>query len=127
MTTGIEKDYQTGDVICNEGDEGDYIYILKKGKLGVYKDENLVSEYEKPGTILGEMSIILGEERTATIKALYPSTVSVIRITLMDMVRNFPAFTVKILQVLASRLKDTTDVLTHNLVDHNIEDEDVQR
>ena len=127
MTTGIEKDYQTGDVICNEGDEGDYIYILKKGKLGVYKDDNLVSEYEKPGTILGEMSIILGEERTATIKALSPSTVSVIRITLMDMVRNFPAFTVKILQVLASRLKDTTDVLTHNLVDHNIEDEDVQR
>ena len=127
MTTGIEKDYQTGEVICNEGDEGDYIYILKKGKLGVYKDDNLVSEYEKPGTILGEMSIILGEERTATIKALSPSTVSVIRITLMDMVRNFPAFTVKILQVLASRLKDTTDVLTHNLVDHNIEDEDVQR
>ena len=125
MTTGIEKDYQTGDVICNEGDEGDYIYIVKKGKLGVYKDENLVSEYEKPGTILGEMSIILGEERTATIKALSPSTVSVIRITLMDMVRNFPAFTVKILQVLASRLKDTTDVLTHNLVDHNIEDEDI--
>ena len=127
MTTGIEKDYQTGEVICNEGDEGDYIYILKKGKLGVYKDDNLVSEYEKPGTILGEMSIILGEERTATIKALSPSTVSVIRITLMDMVRNFPAFTVKILQVLANRLKDTTDVLTHKLVDHNIEDEDVQR
>ena len=126
MTTGIEKDFQEGEVICNEGDDGDYIYILKKGKLGVYKDENLVSEYEKPGTILGEMSIILGEERTATIKALSPSTVSVIRITLRDLVRNFPAFTVKILEVLASRLKDTTDVLTDTLVEHNIEDEDVQ-
>ncbi|MCH7618866.1 MAG: cyclic nucleotide-binding domain-containing protein [Candidatus Marinimicrobia bacterium] len=126
MTTGIEKDFHEGEVICNEGDAGDYIYILKKGKLGVYKDDNLVSEYEKPGTILGEMSIILGEERTATIKALSPSTVSVIRITLRDLVRNFPAFTVKILEVLASRLKDTTDVLTDTLVEHNIEDEDIQ-
>ena len=126
MTTGIEKDFQEGEVICNEWDAGDYIYLLKKGKLGVYKEENLVSEYEKPGTILGEMSIILGEERTATIKALSPSTVSVIRITLRDLVRNFPAFTVKILEVLANRLKDTTDVLTDTLVEHNIEDEDVQ-
>ena len=126
MTTGIEKDYQKGDVICHEGDEGDYIYILKRGKLGVFKDENLVSEYEKPGTILGEMSIILGEERSATIKALSPSTVSVIRISVMDLVRNFPVFTVKILEVLANRLKDTTDILTHSLVEHNIEDEDVE-
>ena len=126
MTTGIEKDYETGDVICHEGDAGDYIYILKRGKLGIYKDENLVSEYEKPGTILGEMSIILGEERTATIKALSPSTVSVIRVTLRDLVRNFPAFTVKILEVLANRLKDTTDVLKDTLMEHNIEDEDIQ-
>jgi len=124
MTTGIEKDYQIGEIICHEGEAGDYIYILKKGKLGIYKEENLVSEYEKPGTILGEMSIILGEEITATIKALTPSTVSDIRITLMDMVRNFPAFRVKILQVLANRLKDTTDVFTDSLVEHNIEDED---
>ena len=125
MTTGVEKDFQEGDIICHEGDAGDYIYILKKGKLGVYKDKNLVSEYEKPGTILGEISIILGEERTATIKALSPSTVSVIRITVMDLVRNFPAFTVKILEALANRLKDTTDVLTHSLVEHNIEDEEL--
>ena len=126
MTTGVEKDFQEGDIICHEGDAGDYIYILKKGKLGVYKDKNLVSEYEKPGTILGEISIILGEERTATIKALSPSTVSVIRISVMDLVRNFPVFTVKILEVLANRLKDTTDILTHSLVEHNIEDEDVE-
>ena len=123
MTTGIEKDFHEGEVICNEGDAGDYIYILKKGKLGVYKDDNLVSEYEKPGTILGEMSIILGEKRSASIKALEKSTVSVIRLSVVDMVRNFPSFTVKILTVLAERLKETTTELTDSLIDHNVDEE----
>lgn len=122
MTTGIEKDFLAGDTICRQGDSGEYIYILKKGSLGVYKNDNLVSQYNVPGTILGEMSIILGEDRTATIKAITASTVSVIRISLIDMVTNFPAFTVKILQTLAERLKDTTDELTSAIVDHQPED-----
>ena len=123
MTTGIEKDYEKGDIICNQGDTGQYIYILQKGKLGVYKDDQLVSEYTKPGTILGEMSIILGDERSASIKAMEESKVSVIRLSVTDMVRNFPSFTVKILTVLAERLKATTSELSHSLVDHNVEDD----
>ena len=123
MTTGIEKDFQLGETVCRQGDSGEYIYILKKGSLGVYKDDNLVSQYTTPGTILGEMSIILGEARTATIKAMAPSTVSVIRISLIDMVRNFPSFTVKILQVLAERLKDTTEELSSSMVEHQLEDD----
>ena len=123
MTTGIERDFQAGESICREGDSGEYIYILKKGSLGVFKDDKLVSQYTTPGTILGEMSIILGETRTATIKAITPSTVSVIRISLVDMVSNFPSFTVKILQVLAERLKDTTEELSSSIVEHQLEDD----
>ena len=123
MTTGIEKDFQAGDTICRQGDSGEYIYILKKGSLGIYKDENLVSQYRLPGTILGEISIILGETRTASIKALTASTVSVIRISLIDMVRNFPSFTVKMLKTLAERLKDTTEELSLSMVDHQLEDD----
>lgn len=123
MTTGIEKDYNKGDVICREGDTGQYIYILQNGKLGIYKDDKLLSEYSKPGTILGEMSIILGDKRSASIKAFEKSTVSVIRLSVVDMVRNFPSFTVKILTVLAERLKDTTVELSSSLIDHNIDEE----
>jgi len=123
MTTGIEKDFQAGDIVCREGDSGEYIYILKKGSLGVYKNDNLVSQYEIPGTILGEISIILGESRTASIKALTPSTVSVIRLSLKDLVRNFPSFTVRILKTLAERLKDTTEELSLIMVDDQMEDD----
>ena len=123
MTTGIEKDYNKGDIICHQGDAGQYIYILQNGKLGIIKDGQLVLEYTKPGTILGEMSIILGDERSASIKALEKSTVSVIRLSVIDMVRNFPSFTVKILTVLAERLKETTVELTTSLIEHNIDEE----
>lgn len=123
MTTGIEKDYEKNDIICHEGDDGQYIYILQSGKLGIFKNDQLVSEYTKPGTILGEMSIILGEERSASIKALEKSTVSIIRLSVIDMVRNFPSFTVKILTVLAERLKETTTELSDSLIDHNVDEE----
>lgn len=123
MTTDIEKDYKKGDVICHQGDTGQNIYILQKGKLGIYKDDQLVSEYTKPGTILGEMSIILGDKRSASIKAMEDSKVSVIRLSIIDMVRNFPSFTVKILTVLAERLKETTSELSHSLIDHNLDDD----
>ena len=123
MTTGIEKDYNKGNVICREGDTGQYIYILQNGKLGIHKDDKLLSEYSKPSTILGEMSIILGDKRSASIKALEKSTVSVLRLSVVDMVRNFPSFTVKILTVLAERLKDTTVELSSSLIDHNIDEE----
>lgn len=123
MTTGIEKEYDKNDIICHQGDDGQYIYILQSGKLGVFKNNKLVSEYTKPGTILGEMSIILGDERSASIKALEKSKVSVIRLSVSDMVRNFPSFTVKILTILAERLKDTTSELSSSLVDHHVDEE----
>ena len=123
MTTGIEKDFQAGDTICQEGDSGEYIYILKRGSLGIYKKDNLVSQYDVPGTVLGEISIILGDTRSASIKALKASTVSVIRLSLADLVRNFPSFTVKILKTLAERLKDTTEELSLFMVDDQMEDD----
>ena len=123
MTTGIEKDYQAGDSVCRQGDSGEYIYILKKGSLGIYKNDNLVSQYDIPGTILGEISIILGDTRTASIKALTASTVSVIRLSLVDLVKSFPSFTVKILKTLAERLTDTTEELSLFMVDHQMEDD----
>lgn len=123
MTTGVEKDYEKDEIICHQGDTGQYIYILQSGRLGIYKDDQLVSEYSKPGTILGEMSIILGDERSASIKAMEDSKVSVIRLSVIDMVQNFPSFTVKILTVLAERLKETTSELSHSLIDHNVDDE----
>ena len=123
MTTGIEKDYQAGDSVCRQGDSGEYIYILKKDSLGIYKDDNLVSQYDIPGTILGEISIILGDTRTASIKALTASTVSVIRLTLVDLVKSFPSFTVKILKTLAERLTDKTEELSLFMVDHQMEDD----
>ena len=123
MTTGIEKDFQAGETVCREGDSGEYIYILKRGSLGIYKNDNLVSQYDVPGTILGEISIILGDTRTASIKALKASTVSVIRLSLVDLVRNFPSFTVKILKTLAERLKDTTEELSLFMVDDQMEDD----
>ena len=119
----MEKDYHKDEIICHQGDSGQYIYILQSGKLGIYKDGKLFSEYSEVGTILGEMSIILGDERSATIKAMEDSKVSVIRLSVGEMVRKFPSFTVKILTVLAERLKETTVELSTSLIDHNIDDE----
>ena len=59
--------------------------------------------------LFGEMSELLGGARTATIKALSDCLVTVYTGGIDRIVRDFPEISKKLIQVLAERLKDTTD------------------
>ena len=125
MAKGIEKEFQKLELICTEGDPGNFLYILKKGVIGVYKDNQLLATIDKSGTVLGEMSLILGEKRTATLKALEDTTVSVVEVTLPELVQKFPSFTVRTLRILAERLKETTENLSHVMLEHHEDEEKI--
>ncbi len=75
------KTLERGEILFDQGDDGDTAYLIEKGRLEVLVNvegrENQVAILE-PGEIVGEMSIIDGSKRSATIRALEKSTVSVI-------------------------------------------------
>ena len=66
-TNIIECD--VGDRIIHEGDHDKDLYILMRGKVNVLKDDEVVGELHTAGDLIGELALLSGEERTATVQA----------------------------------------------------------
>ena len=67
-----ELEFATGDVIMVEGGESTGVWILKSGSLRVTKNGEEVNTVERPGALIGEMSILLGVPDSATVVAAEP-------------------------------------------------------
>jgi hypothetical protein len=66
-----------GEMLVEQGSEGDDLYLLLDGVLGVEVGGEQVAEMG-PGTMLGERASLEGGIRTATLRALTPCRVAVI-------------------------------------------------
>jgi hypothetical protein len=66
-----------GAVLVTQGAEGDKLYLILDGVLGVEVDGEQVAEMG-PGTMVGERAVLEGGLRTATLRALTPCRVAVI-------------------------------------------------
>jgi CRP-like cAMP-binding protein len=70
-TVGI-KTYAAGECPVRQGDAGDSFYIIKKGSVDVIVEktpgEGVVVATLGPGNVFGEMSLLTGAVRTATIR-----------------------------------------------------------
>ena len=70
-----EVTFQDGDVIIQEGELGDKMYILKSGKVSVYKRELGASSKNKyirtlePPSFFGEYALVSNSPRTASVVA----------------------------------------------------------
>ena len=66
--------------ICRQGDEGTCFYIINSGRVGVYKAElgNIKIRELTIGNSFGELALITGESRQATITALEPTELIVL-------------------------------------------------
>lgn len=77
ISTGAhQRSLATGDVVCREGEQGRTFYAVGKGSLAVRRGtpERDVTVL-RAGEYFGEMSLLTGEPRTATIVALEPTQV----------------------------------------------------
>ena len=66
-----KKKLGEGEVLVTQGTEGDTLYLLLDGVLGVEVDGEPVAEMG-PGTMVGERALLEGGVRTATLRALTP-------------------------------------------------------
>ncbi|HEX4901985.1 MAG TPA: cyclic nucleotide-binding domain-containing protein [Acidimicrobiales bacterium] len=70
-----------GDVLVAQGDAADELYVLLAGELevvlGADASEQVLSRLE-PGATVGEIALLAGDERSATVRASAPSTVTAI-------------------------------------------------
>ncbi len=72
-----------GDCAVNQGDEGNTAYLIISGSLNVEIDKKVVGAMSS-GEIFGELSLILGEKRKATVRAITGSELIEINPNFLD-------------------------------------------
>jgi len=107
---GTKKYFNIGETIIKEGETSEGLFVLLQGKVGVYKKDLSVAEIKERGTVFGELGLILGIPRKATIQALEPTFVLFVKLSLEELVLHYPQLTRKILKGLAERLSNTTEM-----------------
>lgn len=70
---------RTGSVLCEEGDRTNEMFILNRGNLAVFIGGKKVADINEPGTVIGEMALLLGEPRSATIKAITDCNLTIVK------------------------------------------------
>lgn len=78
LSSGEVKQCAPGDVLLNEGDKADFVLLLLKGKLEVFVQRNgkdVVLTQTNPGTVLGELAVLCGIPRSASVRAKEKSAV----------------------------------------------------
>jgi potassium efflux system protein len=72
LNSGEIKPYAPGEILLKEGDKADFVLLVLTGTLEVFVDrqnEHLVLTEAKPGTVLGELAVLCGIPRSASVKA----------------------------------------------------------
>ncbi len=103
------KNFIPGEVIAKEGEKPTAFFVLVEGKVGVFKNEKMIAQFEKPGEIVGEVSLILNKPRTAEIKALEDSSLLVVSGELDEIIRMYPDISKKLIKTLAERLSNSIE------------------
>ncbi|NVK20644.1 MAG: cyclic nucleotide-binding domain-containing protein [Methylocystaceae bacterium] len=109
--------------IFNEGEAGDFAYIVETGEIGIYK-KIAGSEVEiatlNPGEIFGEIAVLDGRERLASAIALTESTLIIVsRETLEQRIKSADKFVKTLLSIFMTNLRDTHH--TYKNPGHNFE------
>src|SRR5262245_52315838 len=99
-----------GDIVCRQGEPGDCLFVLTSGRLGVHvhgPDSRASRRIDGlgPGDFFGEMALLTGEPRSATVRAEAPSRVLRLdRDHFEALVREQPSTFLAIARVLSRRL-----------------------
>ncbi|XP_032868511.1 cGMP-dependent protein kinase 2-like isoform X1 [Amblyraja radiata] len=72
-----ERSYQETDLVIQEGEQGNHLYVLAEGILEVIQNGKLLGQMH-PGTAFGELAILYNCKRTATVKAVKESWIWVL-------------------------------------------------
>jgi CRP/FNR family transcriptional regulator, cyclic AMP receptor protein len=62
--------FPPGKVLIAEGGHEGKLFVLVEGQVEILRDETQVSYVDEPGSLFGEMSVLLDMPSTATVKAL---------------------------------------------------------
>lgn len=102
--------FKAGMVLISEGGEDRKLFVLSEGQVEVLRKDTQVSFVDEPGSLFGEMSVLLDMPYSATVKALSTVKAYVIEDPL-EFLGSQPDIALSLAALLARRLYYTTSYL----------------
>jgi len=107
----VERQFETGKIIFQEGDAGDGMYVVKDGLVEIAGHVNpqtrRVFSRLGPGELFGEMAVVELRPRSATATAAKPTTVHFIpRDEMLALMERSPGLSLAMLQIVSNRLRE---------------------
>jgi CRP-like cAMP-binding protein len=99
-----------GTILLQEGQHTGRVYVLAQGRLEVLRGDTQVTVLDEPGSLVGEMSVLLDTPHTATVRALGDAKVYTIADGKAFFIAN-PGVSWLVARLLANRLNAATTYL----------------
>ena len=106
----MKHHFASGTVLLAEGEKTGKLFVLASGAVEVVRNGIVVATTSEPGSVFGEMSILLDTPHTATVR----TTTEVDAYELKDangFLRSDPSIALAIARMLAQRLNSATSYL----------------
>ena len=109
-----EVEFLDGEIIFNEGDFGDHMLVIAKGKVRIHKGKKTIEEMGS-GVCFGEMAILDGEPRSADATAIEDCILFKIKQRDFSQVLSIQNdVMMSIVKILTKRLRETTQKVYAN-------------
>src|ERR1041385_8703418 len=123
-------DYEPGQIVFNQGDEGSALFIVEDGAVEISCGEGktkIVLATLFPGQYFGELSLFDGAPRSATATAIKRSRlIRLDRDALVEFVNGSPAAALRIIGEMSERLRQTNELMSRQ-VSRNVLEEAEER
>jgi CRP/FNR family transcriptional regulator, cyclic AMP receptor protein len=102
-----QQQFPAGAALIAQGGKLNTMFVLRSGELQVERDGIVVTTIRQPGTIFGEMAVLLDSPHSATVRAVTPVEVFVIpdAVTVLE---QHPQLLLQVARLLAKRVANTT-------------------
>lgn len=108
---------EPGTVLCQEGAPGDAMFLIVDGEAEIFKGPQLMAELGA-GEMFGEMALLTGEDRSATVRAKTPMELYELGKADFDaMLLHSPQLSSGLSRILARRLRETTQSTAKKALD----------
>ena len=103
-----EEEYESGEIVFQEGDPGDVLYLVTSGSVEVVRQEKRLALLGA-SECFGDMAMLDQEVRSATIRVVDPVTLfAIAREDFLDLLDLYPALAKSVIGVLIGRLRGAT-------------------
>lgn len=105
-----ERSFPGGEMILNQEDEGDSMFVIVRGRVKIFlmaeDGREVILSILKPGDFFGEMSLLDGKPRSASALALEPTELLVLkRGDFVGEIKRVPEISLKIMAEMSARLR----------------------